>query len=305
MSFNAAEIATMLIDYEADHKTGMDIAAISKELYRYTDGYPFLVSRICQHIDAKLAQNWTLGGILDAVEMLFEEKNTLFDDLFKNLENNKELYNLIYDVLILGSKIAFRIQNPTINIGAMYGIIKKGDPYIRVSNKIFELLIFEYLISRDETSKTNKRIVICPSDVTDGNKFDMELCLRKFALHYAEIFNDGDIEFLERHGRLLFLSYLRPLINGRGFYHIESQFTDLRRMDIVVDYGRDQFIIELKLWKGDEAEKKAYSQLLGYMESKNADTGYLLVFDFRKEANKERKTEWLDFGGKRIFEVIV
>ncbi|MDR2419161.1 MAG: hypothetical protein LBD79_08905 [Treponema sp.] len=29
----------------------------------------------------------------------------------------------------------------------------------------------------------------------------------------------------------------QPLINGACFYHIESQFTDLRRMDIVVDYG--------------------------------------------------------------------
>jgi hypothetical protein len=133
----------------------------------------------------------------------------------------------------------------------------------------------------------------------------MELCLRKFARHYAELFNETDAEFLERHGRLLFLSYLRPLINGQGFYHIESQFTDLRRMDIVVDFGRDQFIIELKRWKGEEYEKKAYEQLIGYMDSKNADTGYLLTFDFRKEARKDRRTEWVQVGGKRIFEVIV
>ena len=83
-------------------------------------------------------------------------------------------------------------------------------------------------------------------------RFDMELCLRKFAEHYEEIFNEGDTGFLERHGRLLFLSYLRPLINGQGFYHIESQFTDLRRMDIVVDFGREQFIIELKIWRGEK-----------------------------------------------------
>jgi len=35
-------------------------------------------------------------------------------------------------------------------------------------------------------------------------------------------------------------------------YHIESRYTDLRRMDVVVDFGRDQFIVELKIWHGDK-----------------------------------------------------
>jgi hypothetical protein len=133
----------------------------------------------------------------------------------------------------------------------------------------------------------------------------MELCLRKFAEHYAEIFNDGDIKFIESHGRLLFLSYLKPLINGEGFYHIESQFTDLRRMDIVVDYGREQFIIELKIWHGEQYANEAYKQLCGYLNSKRADTGYLLTFDFRGKSNKESKAEWIEVNGKRIFDVIV
>ncbi|MCL1805911.1 MAG: AAA family ATPase, partial [Clostridiales bacterium] len=107
------------------------------------------------------------------------------------------------------------------------------------------------------------------------------------------------------HGRLLFISYLKPLVNGHGFYHIESQFTDLRRMDVVVDYGRDQFIIELKIWRGSAAQEDAYEQLLGYMASKNMDRGYLLTFDFRKDAHKEQKAEWVQVGGKEIFEVVV
>ena len=133
----------------------------------------------------------------------------------------------------------------------------------------------------------------------------MELCLRKFADHYTEIFNENDEKFLERHGRLIFLSYLRPLINGQGFYHIESQFTDLRRMDIVMDYKSDQFIIELKIWNGEKYHGEAHEQLLGYMESKRADTGYLLTFDFRKGKNKERKAEWIEIDGKRIFDIFV
>jgi len=138
----------------------------------------------------------------------------------------------------------------------------------------------------------------------DGGRFDMELCLRKFAEHYAEMFSERDAGFIEREGRLLFLSYLKPLINGQGFYHIESQFTDLRRMDVLVDFGREQFILELKLWKGEAEHHKAYEQIAGYLDSKGVATGYLLTFDFRK-GNKQPGAAWVDFGGKRIFDVIV
>jgi hypothetical protein len=76
-------------------------------------------------------------------------------------------------------------------------------------------------------------------------------------------------------------------------------------MDIVVDVARKQFIIELKLWRGEENRAKAYDQLLGYMEAKNADKGYLVTFDLRKDGNREQKAEWVSVGDRHIFEVMV
>ena len=305
MSFYPVEIATMLSEYETDHNTGMDISEISEEIYDYTNGYPFLVSRICQCIDEKLEQKWTVEGVQEAVKIILHEKNMLFDDLFKNLENNQELYDFIYDILITGRQRTFSGGNPVIDLALTYNIITKENEKIIVSNKIFEIIICDYFISKDENKQTGMTAGIIQQDILKDGRFDMELCLRKFADHYAELFNEDDAEFLERHGRLLFLSYLKPLINGQGFYHIESQFTDLRRMDVVVDFGRDQFIVELKIWRGEKAEENAYKQLLGYMETKKAGTGYLLTFDFRKESNKTRKTEWIEIDGKKIFDVII
>ena len=46
-------------------------------------------------------------------------------------------------------------------------------------------------------------------------------------------------------------------------------------------------------------------QLIGYMEAKNAAKGYLVTFDLRKKRNREQKTEWVQVGGRRIFEVMV
>ena len=43
MTFHPEEIAQMLNDYENDVHSGMDIKAISEEIYKYTTGYPYLV----------------------------------------------------------------------------------------------------------------------------------------------------------------------------------------------------------------------------------------------------------------------
>jgi hypothetical protein len=291
----------------------MDIMAIAEKIYENTSGYPFLVSRICKHIDEKLDKDWTENGVAKAVKIILGEKNVLFDDLAKNIENHQELSEFLYELLILGEAKSFNYGVPVINLGFMYGYIKKGDNgngsnKTIIDNRIFEIYISDYFISKDETSpnKNRKRVLsnVLERDVVIDGRFDMELCLRKFAEHYKEIYTERDAPFLERHGRLLFLSYIKPLINGRGFYHIESQFTDLRRMDIVVDFGQDQFIVELKLWKGEAGMDKAYEQLSGYMQTKNANRGYLLTFDFRK-VKERQKAEWVKMGDSQIFSVIV
>jgi hypothetical protein len=76
-------------------------------------------------------------------------------------------------------------------------------------------------------------------------------------------------------------------------------------MDVIVDFGKDQFIVELKLWHGEKYKQEAYKQRLNYMDSKNAETGYLLTFDFRKNAGKQTQAEWACIEGKKIFDVVV
>ncbi|MGL6193688.1 MAG: ATP-binding protein [Thermoguttaceae bacterium] len=304
MSLNPKEIASMLSEYENDHKTGMDIAVISQEIHNFTSGYPFLVSRICQIIEDGLSRNWTTDGVQAAVKRIINEKNTLFDDMFKNMDNNPSLYELLYDIVIKGDRRAFSYGNAAIDLGATYCIVQNSENGVAVSNKIFELVICNKFVADDEMR--HKQITgVLREDVIHDGKFDMALCIKKFAQHYYEMFADRDFEFYERHGRLLFLAYLQPLINGNGFYHIEPETRNTRRMDIVVDYGKQQFIVELKLWKGDMKHDAAYEQLLAYMNSKNLSEGYLLTFDFRLDENKERKSEWVDVAGKRIYDVVV
>lgn len=49
---------------------------------------------------------------------------------------------------------------------------------------------------------------------------------------------------------MLFLAFLKPIINGSGFYYVEAETGEDKRMDVIVTYGKEEFIIELKIWRG-------------------------------------------------------
>ncbi|HEY5561590.1 MAG TPA: hypothetical protein VIK72_07495 [Clostridiaceae bacterium] len=64
MSFSTKEITTMIKEYSLDNNMIMDIEAISEELYFFTGGYPYLVSRLCQIIDEKIKKMKKALGLL-------------------------------------------------------------------------------------------------------------------------------------------------------------------------------------------------------------------------------------------------
>jgi hypothetical protein len=132
----------------------------------------------------------------------------------------------------------------------------------------------------------------------------MALAIKKFMQHYYELYNKSNEELLESECRLLFLTYLRPLINGAGFYHIESATRNLRRTDLIIDYGTEQFIVEMKIWHGEQKYEKAHEQLIEYLNSKNKSEGYLLIFDFRKRRAKKPSAKWVRKGKKKFLDCL-
>ena len=304
MSFSPEEIAGMLDSYEQDHATGMDIFKMSEEIYFYTNGYPVLVSRICWYLDTKIRQ-WDLGGVGEAVRKLVRETdNELFKSLSQNLEGNDGVRNLLYDVLILGLRRSFSTDNPTIDLAHRYGYIQDVNERVKVSNKIFEIRMTNYFISKDEERLGMVSSGGLISEITRGGRFNMQLCLERFLIHWQEIYSEKETEFIEKQCRMIFLTYLKPILNGNGFYFIETALTDDRRMDLVVTYGNARFVLELKIWKGRLYNEEGVEQLLRYMNKLGEDKGYLLTFDFRKKPELF-DPRWRCEGEKEIFEVRV
>ena len=58
----------------------------------------------------------------------------------------------------------------------------------------------------------------------------------------------------------------RPIINGTGRSYVEARTRDMKRTDIIVDYGGEQFVIELKIWRGPKYHAAGEAQIAEYID---------------------------------------
>ncbi|RRK30381.1 ATP-binding protein [Schaedlerella arabinosiphila] len=306
-------IAGMLADYEEDHQTGMNIQEIAGLIYDYTSGYPFLVSRICKLMDEKVYRDenefernkaWTKEGFLTAVRMLLTEENTLFDSLDNKLIDYPDLKQMLMELLLQGNVIEYVPGNLGIRMAAMFGFVTIENYIVNVSNRIFETRLYNgFLAEKSRHNELAQTAALEKNQFIADGRLDMELVLRKFVSYYQDIFGELQEKFLEDNGRCLFLLYIKPIINGTGNYYIEAKTRTNRRTDLIIDYCGEQHIVELKLWRGQEYNKRGEEQLTDYLDLYHAKQGYLVSFNFNKK--KKVGVERLRIKDKIIFEAVV
>lgn len=284
MSFSVPEILTMLEEYQNVQDFTFDTMSVAQEIFRYTSGYPFLVSLICLWLDERLECDlfkdcWTPWGVRTAVREILKATNTLFDDMAKNLENNRVFRQFVEGLLFGGNQIPFKLSNPEINLGVTFGIIAEEEGLCKISNIIFETYLYDYFVT---DKAVNGLALSTPRTqfIKEDGCLDMDAVLDKFQELMKTEYRKEDEAFLEKQGRLLFLCFLKPIINGKGHYVVEPQTRNDTRMDIAIFYGREEFIVELKVWHGFQKHLEGLAQLLSYMESRNQKRGWLLTFCF-------------------------
>ena len=313
MNFSAKQIAEMLKEYSADHNTGMDSAIIAEEIYRYTSGYPYLVSAICKIMDEKLPYNeifsvsgniWSKAGVSEAVKILLRSRTTLFDSLIKHINEYPELKSMLHAILFQGEQLTYNQYNHTIALACMFGYIIDNGANIQVANRIFETCLYNLFLSEEELASAISRIARQSKNqfIADG-RLHMERVLEKFVEYFNEIYGDNDEKFIEKYGRKFFLLYLKPIINGTGNYYIEAQTRDAKRTDIIIDYAGEQFVTEMKIWRGNEYNERGRQQLTDYLNYFHQNKGYLLSFNFNRK--KETGIKTLTLGNKTIIEAVV
>ena len=314
MSFSEEDIAGMIEQYENDHQTGMDIKRISELLYEYTSGYPFLVSRLCKLMDEKLAGSeefsdrrsaWTEEGVQESVKILLSEKNPLFESLIGKLNDYPELKNMIYILLFQGQPIAYNPDDSSIDMLMMFGFVKAEKLTVQIANRIFETRLYNYFLTLPEVQNGDmyRFALQNKNQFVKNGVLDMKLLLEKFVVHFDEVYGDRPERFIEEDGRRCFMLYLKPIINGIGNYYVEAVTRNQERTDLIIDYLGRQYIIEMKIWRGNAYNERGEIQLKNYLDYYHLDTGYMLSFNFNKK--KETGVKEIRFADKVLIEAVV
>lgn len=307
MNLQPTEIVPMLEEYTVDRGVRVDTLAVADRLFYYTSGYPFLVSKICKIFDEELLaekaeKTWTTHDVDVAARQLVKETNTNFDELSKNLDNNPDLYRLTQSIAIDSEQYPFNPNNPTAQLGILYGIFANRNG-LAIHNRIYQEVITNKMMF---LMQFENRTLLQRYDTAfglPGNRLDIQKVLLKFQelMRYEHHKENGKL--LEREARLVFLAFLSPILNSHGYALKEPQTSEEKRLDVLVTYYQHRYVIELKLWYGQTAHEAGLNQLADYLDRLGLDEGFLLIFDPR--AKKEWKSEPILHKGKRIFAVWV
>ena len=248
---------------------------------------------------------WTKAGFLEAVKMLLDDQNPLFESLIGKLNDFPELNHIISNLLFQGRSIAYNPDDKAIQNARMFGFVKVVNSEVLLANRIFETRLYNYFLLRFseqssdiyfESSRQKSQFIV------DGH-LNMRRILEKFVEIFDDLYGEQDETFLEDAGRKYFMLFLKPIINGTGNCYVEPETRNHERMDLVIDYRGEQYICELKIWHGNAYNERGECQLLDYMDHFSLKKGYMLSFNFNKK--KQIGVKDIVIGDRLLIEAVV
>ena len=311
-------IQQMLMEYEADHHTGMDTLAVAKAITRWTSGYPYLVSRICEILDSEMGESflgdvWTADVVDEAAVKITKEENSLFSSLIEKARDYPSLAQDLTDHMFRGKYAEYNPDNDAQKSMLLYGFVRVVGTHLEIANEIFRIRLARFF---DNAYREKNAKIMAELFDTKFNKYelpdgtlDVYHLLEDFIRVFTKVRRDTHLteeeaekKFVEEDGRRMFMLYLSPIIGGSGTYTIEEQTLSKRRMDLVIHFRGKRYVIELKTWHG-AFNPEGEEQLIGYLDEYDLTVGYMLRFCFNKA--KEIGITSHSVGGKIIHEAIV
>ncbi len=278
------------------------VAAIHKQ----TAGQPVLVNRFAQilteELDIPKSEPLTMAHFSEAHTQLLHDRNTNIEHLTTNIRRNPRFESVLMRIMERDEGVDFNMDDDIINELATYGVIKKStDGMCEILNPIYLYRIL----------RTFKPIVNGLEDqyvpgggpeeflnyITPAGYIEMESLLDNFRDFIAragfKILQVPDTP-QESVGRHLLLAYFDQFVKViGGFMHIEVQ-TGRGRMDIIITHNHQKYIIETKIWRGDNRYQAGKKQLVAYLRSEDVTSGYYIVFDHREDPEPRVETETIE-----------
>jgi hypothetical protein len=264
------------------------------EIYRLTQGQPWLTNALLNEIVAGILQNdfsrqITVELVTQARERLIARRDTHLDSLVDKLR--EERVRQVVIAVINGTIPNFDTYNDAVLYCRDLGIIAARPP-VRFANPIYQEIIPRTLSFGFQESIPQDYVEQSAWYIRQG-RLDMDALLQAFQKFYRRHSQAwlGKFDFREVGRQLLLMAFLQRIINGGGRIEREMAVGN-GRSDLVIYFGDDCFVLELKLNYDAWSEEDGLQQLAAYLDRLGEGRGYLILFELESSKSWEERIRW-------------
>ena len=275
-------------------------------IHKQTAGQPVLVNRFAQilteEMDIPKTEPITINHFTTAHAQLLKESNVNITHLTTNIRKDPRFENVLMQIMARDEGVDFNLDDDIISELTTYGVIKKSaDGMCEILNPIYLYRImraFKPVVNGLEQEYFPEDTDEGVSDyLTPTGQIELEALLDNF----RDFITRAGFRILqvpdtpqESVGRHLLLAYLDEFVrNIGGVMHIEVQ-TGRGRMDLLINHNGQKYIVETKVWRGNNRYQAGKKQLAAYLKLEGANEGYYVVFDHRDTPEPRVETETVD-----------
>ena len=279
---------------------------VIESIHKHTAGQPVLVNRFAQilteEMDIPKTEAITMTHFTAAHAQLLREPNTNINHLTTNIRKDPRFESMLMRIMARDDGVDFNLRNEIISDLATYGVIKEGtDGMCEIHNPIYLYCIlqaFKPIVNGLEHEYFPEDIDDPVSDyLTPAGQIELEALLDNF----RDFITRTGFRILqvpdtpqESVGRHLLLAYLDAFVKRiGGVMHIEVP-TGRGKMDLLITHNQQKYIVETKVWRGENRYRSGKKQLAAYLKLEGAVEGYYVVFDHRQTPEPRVETEGID-----------
>ena len=275
-------------------------------IHKQTAGQPFLVNRLAQilteEMDILKSEPITMAHFSHAHARLLRERNTNLTHLITNIRRDQRFEILLMRIASYDKGVPFILYDDRISELTTYGIIAEGtDGMCEIVNPIYQQCIIQTLqpvINGLESEYFPENISPDLSDyLTPDGQIEMTRLLDNFKDFIARAgykilqVPETPQEFI---GQYLLSTYLDQFVRSIGGAMFLEVPTGRGRIDLLVNFNQQKYIVETKIWEGPRRYQAGKQQLAAYLKLEGAVEGYYVVFDHRREPEPRIETETVD-----------
>ena len=283
-NFNAEEVAELYGQHTQD--TGQIFTSeASATAFDLTQGQPWLVNALAKEVVEKLVKDISIAitkeHILQAKEILIARRDTHLDSLAERLREPR--IKAIIEPMLAGLELG-DIPNDDIQFVIDLGLCTMHPQGgLTIANPIYREVLPRILTVTPMASLPT----IAPIWLTSEGELNKDALLKAFIKFWRQHGEPllGSTGYHEIAPHLVLMAFLHRVVNGAGTLEREYAIGS-DRMDLCLRYGSTTLGIELKVWREKKRDPQAegIEQLESYLARLGLSSGWLLIFDRRKNA---------------------